>query len=84
MPKRRLILFLILFGAIGFVVYRAFFQNRATNFILISIDTLRPDHLGCYGYPLDQPNLSKLRTKAWFSIAHIQQCPQLVRQWPVF
>lgn len=59
MPKRRLIVFLILFGAIGFVVYRAFFYHRATNFILISIDTLRPDHLGCYGYPLDQPNLSK-------------------------
>ncbi|HEY7160582.1 MAG TPA: hypothetical protein VH815_04950, partial [Acidobacteriota bacterium] len=64
MPKRRLIVFLILLGVIGFVVYRAFFQNRPTNFILISIDTLRPDHLGCYGYPLDQPNLSKFASES--------------------
>ncbi len=26
-------------------------RRTATNFILISIDTLRADHLGCYGYP---------------------------------
>ncbi len=64
MPNRlsliRFILFLALILVLGFILYRAFFAARATNFILISIDTLRPDHLGCYGYRLDQPNLSKL------------------------
>ncbi|MDH3403502.1 MAG: sulfatase [Acidobacteriota bacterium] len=28
-------------------------DRRPTGFILISIDTLRADHLGAYGYPLD-------------------------------
>ena len=35
-----------------------------TNLILISIDTLRPDHLGCYGYDRPtSPTLDKLATE---------------------
>lgn len=29
------------------------FQSRNLNVVLISIDTLRPDHMGIYGYPKD-------------------------------
>lgn len=33
----------------------------APNVVLLSVDTLRADHLGCYGYPHDtSPNLDKL------------------------
>lgn len=38
-------------------------QNRTPpyNVILISVDTLRPDHLGCYGYERDtSPNINRL------------------------
>lgn len=35
-------------------------KARRPNVILISIDTLRADHVGCYGYPKDTtPNLDK-------------------------
>ncbi|RLE41833.1 hypothetical protein DRJ48_04785 [Candidatus Woesearchaeota archaeon] len=35
------------------------------NLILISIDTLRADHLGCYGYPRNtSPNIDKLAAKS--------------------
>jgi arylsulfatase A-like enzyme/Flp pilus assembly protein TadD len=43
-----------------------------SNVIVITIDTVRPDHLGCYGYKLIQtPNIDALaRTSARFSHAY--------------
>jgi arylsulfatase A-like enzyme len=36
-------------------------QEKTTNVILISIDTLRADHLGCYGYERDtSPRIDRL------------------------
>ena len=36
----------------------------APNIILLSIDTLRPDHLGCYGYERDtSPRIDRLRRR---------------------
>src|SRR5688572_22623162 len=36
-----------------------------SNVILISIDTLRPDHLGCYGYPVaTSPAIDRFRKDA--------------------
>ena len=36
-----------------------------TPVVLVSIDTLRPDHLGCYGYPRPtSPNLDAFRKDA--------------------
>jgi len=57
--------------------------SRNPNIILISIDTLRPDHLGCYGYSRNtSPNLDQLSkesiifkncfsTTSWTLPAHI-------------
>ena len=38
--------------------------NKGYNVILIILDALRPDHLGCYGYNLkDSPNIDSLARK---------------------
>lgn len=35
-------------------------SERAPNLVVIALDTLRPDHLGCYGYARDtSPNLDR-------------------------
>ncbi len=40
------------------------FRSKKPNIILISIDTLRADHLGCYGYPRPtSPTLDKLASE---------------------
>lgn len=39
-------------------------NNDYPHIILVSFDTMRPDHLGCYGYPKDlSPNLDRLAEK---------------------
>jgi arylsulfatase A-like enzyme len=39
--------------------------RKAANIILISIDTLRADHLGCYGYSRDtSPNIDRFVTES--------------------
>lgn len=50
------LLFLVVSGAFHFCRPRAYL-----NTVLISIDTLRPDHLGCYGYSREtSPNIDRL------------------------
>ena len=39
---------LLIFGGKQAIFQRM--ERRSTNILLITIDTLRPDHLGCYGY----------------------------------
>jgi arylsulfatase A-like enzyme len=40
-------------------------RHSTTPVVLVSIDTLRPDHLGCYGYPRQtSPNLDAFRKDA--------------------
>ncbi|MFO8073128.1 MAG: sulfatase [Polyangia bacterium] len=42
-------------------VVRTAYRCSGCNVILISIDTLRADHLGCYGYPREtSPNIDRL------------------------
>ena len=48
----------------------------APTVVLISIDTLRPDHLGCYGYePPTSPNLDRFRQGAVLFSDAIAQAP---------
>jgi arylsulfatase A-like enzyme len=38
--------------------------RKPTNLILITVDSLRPDHLGCYGYPRNtSPNIDNLASR---------------------
>lgn len=58
-------------------------EEKPTNIILISLDTVRPDHLGCYGYPKNtSPAIDQLAsdgalfknaysTTSWTLPAHI-------------
>ena len=60
-----LLIFMALINAGGFFATR---PERATsdkpNLILISIDTLRADHLGCYGYAKDtSPHIDRLSNR---------------------
>jgi arylsulfatase A-like enzyme/cytochrome c-type biogenesis protein CcmH/NrfG len=53
----------ILVAACVTIVIVAFLSRRAEplNVLLISLDTLRPDHLGCYGYEdIETPNIDGL------------------------
>jgi len=46
-----------------FVIFpnRVYGKPNLKNIIIISVDTLRADHLGCYGYPLQiSPNIDNL------------------------
>jgi arylsulfatase A-like enzyme len=65
-PRRpEWILLAVVVAVIGFEgfagIYRLRHQARGPNVILISLDTLRRDHLGCYGYGRDvSPRIDQL------------------------
>jgi arylsulfatase A-like enzyme len=41
-------------------------EHGGTNVLLVSVDTLRADHLGCYGYKrIETPNIDALASKGW-------------------
>ncbi len=67
--KRRdiLIAFIALCVVAAAVVWYAFSKRvtRPFNVVLISIDTVRADHLGCYGYDVEtSPNMDRLAEEA--------------------
>jgi arylsulfatase A-like enzyme len=46
------------------------------NVIILAVDTLRPDHLGCYGYSRDtSPNVDRLAKDGILFESVISQCP---------
>ncbi|MEM6673351.1 MAG: sulfatase [Planctomycetota bacterium] len=46
------------------------------NVVLVSIDTLRPDHLGCYGYERDtSPNIDAIAAEGAVFEQHISSAP---------
>jgi arylsulfatase A-like enzyme len=58
LPKVRFFSIVLLAGLSGC-------SRPPTSVVLVSIDTLRPDHLGCYGYPRPtSPNLDAFRKDA--------------------
>src|SRR5690348_11743462 len=58
---RRILPTLALSAALGFALTVCAAPKSAPNVVLITLDTLRADHLGCYGYKLIQtPNLDSL------------------------
>jgi hypothetical protein len=67
-----------LLPTLGLIVLEVAAKTRATegrwNLVLITIDTLRPDHLGAYGYPRDtSPQIDDLaRRTAVFADASAQ------------
>ena len=60
LPFRRLI-FLVLSGILASIPSVAAPPAKSPNVVVITIDTLRPDHLGCYGYKqIHTPNIDAL------------------------
>ena len=56
--KKRL---LLIFALLVMVSPGAAVERPSYNVVLITLDTLRPDHLGCYGYALIQtPHIDQL------------------------
>ena len=46
------------------------------NVLLIGVDTLRPDHLGCYGYERrTSPNIDRLAAEGAVFENTVSQCP---------
>jgi arylsulfatase A-like enzyme/Flp pilus assembly protein TadD len=66
MPLSRCLVFLWIFTLVGstaLAVNKPGATKPAINVIVITIDTLRPDHLGCYGYKqIHTPNIDALAT----------------------
>lgn len=68
MPMRKKIILIFIFLIIGIIILKEsnlFYKKSEKcincNVILISIDTLRADHLGCYGYSRNtSPNIDKI------------------------
>ena len=58
----------LFFTAVGLAALSSFAQNQAKsapNVVLITIDTLRADHLGCYGYKqIKTPNIDALANES--------------------
>ena len=77
MKLTRQVFFIIaIFFVIIVIFYFLNYTNRDTNIILITIDALRPDHLGCYGYKRNtSPNIDKLAREGVVFKEVISQAP---------
>jgi arylsulfatase A-like enzyme len=63
---------LICFTSLWFVTA---VPKQQPNVLLISIDTLRADHLGCYGYPTATPSIDRLAAQSIVFENAISQVP---------
>lgn len=51
-------------------------RPKGPHVVLISIDTLRPDHLGCYGYPrLTSPVIDSIAAEGMLFEQHVSSAP---------
>lgn len=65
--KKKVYLYFVFLVIISFIVFKKHFLNinRKPDILLITIDALRPDHLGCYGYPRNtSPNIDRFTKDA--------------------
>ncbi len=61
MKLHRIIAIVIFFAVLVFAVMNCAKFSKKRNILLITVDTLRPDHLGCYGNTLGiTPNIDEL------------------------
>ncbi|MDD5553340.1 MAG: sulfatase [Candidatus Omnitrophica bacterium] len=61
--KITLVLFFVLIASA--ICASPYFSKKKTNVVIIVIDSLRPDHLSCYGYPRNtSPNIDQLAQKS--------------------
>ena len=71
-----LLQFLLAFGIVGAIFYFISVKTeKSINVFLISIDTLRADHLSCYGYQRPTPNLDALAKDSILFENAISQAP---------
>ncbi len=69
-----LIIFFLLISSNAFVTHPSYAEGP--NIILVTIDSLRPDHLGCYGYKRNtSPNIDKLAKEGVLFMQAISQAP---------
>jgi arylsulfatase A-like enzyme len=60
-----LIFAFIIFASLSIFLFKLVINPRPLNLVLISIDTLRPDHMGVYGYKRNTtPNIDKFAQEA--------------------
>lgn len=72
------ILFFLITG--GFVSQLKAQDSSSPNILLITVDSLRLDHLGCYGYPKNtSPNIDKLAKEG---VLFTQAIAQASWTWP--
>jgi len=67
--QKILVATIVLIGVAGLIVvvrWRASGRTQRPNIVLIVIDTLRADHVGCYGYGRNTtPHIDRLARDAW-------------------
>jgi choline-sulfatase len=67
----------IFFAAILLIFSAKVYASEDQNVILISIDTLRADHLGCYGYSRDtSPTIDKLALEGVLFLSAFSHSPK--------
>ncbi len=76
--KQKLFTVLLIFSLTigGFYFSHCLNRLRRPNVILITLDALRPDHLGCYGYKRNtSPNIDKIAQEGVIFTQAISQAP---------
>jgi arylsulfatase A-like enzyme len=59
-----ILLIFLLFFFVSFPAHASCLLNTKPNILLITVDSLRPDHLGAYGYPLPtSPHIDHIATE---------------------
>ena len=67
----------VLLACLAAVGYKLFFHHPRPNIIIIVVDTLRADHVGCYGYSRETtPNIDRFSKEAVLFTSCFTPCPR--------